>query len=213
MQARPECKVIMMHTTPDSTVAVSPSETGPASVLRRRLLRAAASSAPLIATLPSGAALAQASAFQCLEQLKEIAAGGGPAGETRVAPEGPGGDKFLRVMARATPYRLSGGQVVTHYVFTFRGTPFSIDQDGNPWVDQGGLVGAEYDAYLLVIYHAEPDGQTPAATAACTTTPSSAPPYANCVFPVAEVETAQPGNLGLRRSCWCSINPNDTACT
>ena len=33
---------------------------------RRRLLRAAASAAPLIATLPSGAALARPSAFQCI---------------------------------------------------------------------------------------------------------------------------------------------------
>jgi hypothetical protein len=46
--------------------APTPASEQPASADRRRLLRAAAVSAPVVATLPSGSAFANASAYQCV---------------------------------------------------------------------------------------------------------------------------------------------------
>jgi hypothetical protein len=55
----------MMRSHPDHTEAPHSERL---SLRRRQLLKAAASTAPLVATLPSGAALANASAYNCVQQ-------------------------------------------------------------------------------------------------------------------------------------------------
>jgi hypothetical protein len=112
---------------------------------RRRLLRAAASAAPLIATLPSGAAAqAIASAAQVLVEEKDLNQGlngadGGPAadgGEYRV-PNGTT-DRWIRYRAvRVLWVQLSDPPDPTkpNNIPTYR---FSTDAANGPWYLEGG---------------------------------------------------------------------------
>ncbi len=67
----------------------------PESNRRRNLLKAAASAGPLIATLPSGEALANASALQCV--INEQEGGANPPADPIVSNPPPPEDHYLRV--------------------------------------------------------------------------------------------------------------------
>ena len=107
------------------------------SLSRRRLLRTAASAAPLIATLPSGAAMAQASAANCVIEDQEAARRGLPDAIVE-----PGSDNYIRVPGSEKQYLKSTGggppfRRITVYEFRVPGSPsrlVSVDKDGN-WID------------------------------------------------------------------------------
>lgn len=202
-----------MHMPSDPSLA-RPSDRSSPSASRRRLLKAAARSAPLIATLPSGAALANASAFQCLEKLQDLAGDGLPAGAVP-----PSTDRYVRVQAKLEVYEDAAlNRRWSVYRIPFSGSDVLVDESGNLFIvpDDADLTGTT-DVELLVLYRARDNSPNPvtadrncdlnAVTGWSPTSPE------NCVFPIAKVNTVQPGNLGMSTSCLCSINPNDPLCT
>lgn len=84
--------------------AQSPASTAspPKSNRRRELLKAAASAGPLIATLPSGEALANASALQCVINEQDAT---NPPAEGVVGVTVPADDRYLRVDGEIRLYR------------------------------------------------------------------------------------------------------------
>ena len=83
--------------------SISQSASSEPSAARRKLLRAAAVSAPFIATLPSGAALAMASASQCMITSRESSQGQFLADGTEFAAK-LDTDQYLRVHADGVRY-------------------------------------------------------------------------------------------------------------
>jgi hypothetical protein len=93
--------------TPSGEAAVgleTPATTArhPESNRRRKLLKVAASAGPLIATLPSGEALANASALQCVINEQDDTT---PPAQAVVSDPPPEGDLYLRVEGEVRLYR------------------------------------------------------------------------------------------------------------
>lgn len=152
-------------------------ETGRSAVWSRRraLLKAAASAAPVIATLPSGAALANASALQCVINQQQ-GQGGAPAGVLERPL--PIDDKFVRVPGSIRGYEIPdpGGSGSTLLVRVYRipalppgsGSDVYVFGDNsdlmsNPptpgtWFDtgSGSWAGIDNPAEFLVVYSADP---------------------------------------------------------
>jgi hypothetical protein len=186
------------------------------SVSRRHLLKAAASTAPLIATLPSGAALAQASAINCVIEEQGQAVDGLP---TAIDPAG---DSYIVVTGESWYYVGLPGGVSDRRVYFFDtlGDPpvrVQVDSDGN-WVDVTGATASErQDNTFLVIFSTDADPATSIAES-CTISgvdwsanPDSVMPTSPefCIGPIAKVQVAQPGNIGLSLSCYNSVSPDD----
>jgi len=214
-----------MASNPDKTAAPRRDDV---SRTRRHLLKAAAYTAPLIATLPSGAARAQASAANCVIELQDNAVDDAPA----EVVAGDVDDGYIRVDGTVQLCGLPGGRITDVYRFEIPGrSPSAVatDSDGN-WVDTGTLTpfGDEQPVRLLVLYYPVPaDGSLPVgASVTCdlkgnppldlntwptpTPQPPADPTDTNyCIAPLAEVSQGQPGNIGMTQSCWCSLNPND----
>jgi hypothetical protein len=169
---------------------------------RRRLLRAAASAAPLVATLPSGAALATASTYQCILDDKDASDG---------LTKNRGGDfvtsldHWARVPAKRTVWTKTENSTTT----TVRAYRFS---ETGPWYKQGD--GTEFDpagytpsktedVYVLQLY--QPNATDPTGLVACQTQGPASLPNGGCIYPVAKRDTADLGNMGVRGSCLCSI--------
>jgi hypothetical protein len=129
-------EVEMQHDKSDPGVSGATPPTSPMPS-RRRLLKAA-SSMPLVATLPSGAALANASSLQCVinEQNDPQQAPGTQLTAT------PNPDSYIRVDGRIQKWLIGGpdvasggpgtaGQVIDIYVYTINGQQITIVGD-NP---------------------------------------------------------------------------------
>jgi hypothetical protein len=207
----------MNDTLPD--LPDDPRGEGTQSPERRRLLRAAASVAPLVATLPSGAALASASISGCISQSVD---------QSHLTPPqmpdaldlaiSPSGDGWLRAAAILRRMRRGG--------FRKDGYTFSGDPLTGPFYD--GLNGIQLDATwtvdttvaaknvaVLVMRTPLPDGTNPTTidltAPGCTRAPNTVYPasFNGCVYPVGRLDrsvSAINGNTALTNSCWASFN-------
>lgn len=129
-----------MAASRDTSNRDSQENLGRVSEKRRRLLKAAAASAPVIATLQSGGAFANASAFQCIDST------------TNDTPDGatPGTDVYVRERIAATEYTHTTNP--SKWKYTVGGTEY--DENGDPWQDPGRDYSAEpsIDLNALVYY-------------------------------------------------------------
>ena len=171
------------------------AENGP-SLDRRRLLKASAFAAPIIATLPSGAAMANASASACIIKDFNNTHGSGLAGY-RSSAEGP--DQYLRVPAKLYSARKTGS---SQTVYEVNGELY--DAAGNPFDPTGWGLRERGTGYALRVFVPYND----ATNEIDSMTPS-------------DVENANPGywppnmldqdtHMALTGSCLCSVNPDDT---
>jgi hypothetical protein len=178
--------------------------------VRRRLLRAAASAAPLIATLPSGAALAVASAYQCVPKDKTASdelADTPPSTTTdfQSSPPPPT-DRWLRIAA--TRQRWVKGAKPADFVYAI-----SFPSDDTFWYLESGerfdttgyrAVGRPETVAVLRIYSENALAMGDLSDSCTVTVPTGAnPPNSGCVFPVARRGVGD--NMGLTGSCWTSI--------
>jgi hypothetical protein len=142
------------------------------SARRRQLLKAAASAAPLIATLPSGEALANASALQCVINQQE-GRGGAPAGVLE-API-PSDDTFARVPGRILGYKIQLPDGSTQLVRVYQipelppgtGTITVYGNNSDLWSDApvpgtwfdisaANFAGIDNPAEFLMVYRDDP---------------------------------------------------------
>ena len=188
---------------------------------RRSLLKAAASVAPFVGTLPSGAALANASAAQCAIDQQTQAAMGKPLPEVP-----PDSDNYVRV--RAITWfgdNPTGGAPIKFYQFTALDgtTSVRVDSKGNRFPIPGGpnpFEGIPQDRLteveLLVLYQPadspltrlelDADGITPS-TCTISSSDFSAPPGTYCIYPIAKLGQPAFGNIGMTTSCLASFAP------
>jgi len=185
---------------------------------RRNLLKAAATMAPFVGTLPSGAALANASSVQCaLFQQAEATQG-------RPNPITTAEDTYYRVAAKQWTTGLPPNfDPVTVFQFTAldNSTVVRVDADGNnvvipaPPNDQPPNNAA--DVYLLVLYVPKDDPLTELDLVPSSTKPAtcnipsgadfSAPPGTYCIHPIADLEGTAFGNMGMTGTCLASFMP------
>lgn len=192
----------------------------PSDTSRRRLLKRAAQAAPLIATLPSGAVFAQASASQCLISDQEATANG-------IAPnvvEPPGG-----WLARPLEYRTftesSTGNEYDYYIIPdgsdppfYRVAKDNLDDQGSPESALPDTSGGDWT-------ETTPDPDNPPSRNCLQlyvvdedyTTIEDCPDGAErCVWPIEIRTTDVPpqgqGLTGLHQSCLCSFDPTFPAC-
>ncbi len=179
----------------------SPETTDQVSDRRRRLLKAAAAGAPLIATLQSGAAFAQASARNCIVEN----AGRDPA-KQKGSP-----DNWVRKEVIRYKFEKPDGSI-TNWKYDIDGNhaaggPYYTAGDrngdgmGNQWSNarRQWPVAESETRYVLVYYQPTPDSINP--TGAVEKGP----------FPKF-LETHGDGLTGLKGSCLCSVNPNEPIC-
>lgn len=165
---------------------------------RRRLLRAAAAIAPLVATLPNGASAANASTAQCIVTSRNP--------NTPPAPVAATPDGFVRQFGREVKVGLTVSNDPDSYiiVYTINGeTPLKYYRsDGSVW--STGLPSdyqeKSVEAKALLRYFDAAADDTNVENCA----PISAVP--NCIFPVAQPGTAR-NNQPLFTSCLNSVNP------
>jgi hypothetical protein len=192
---------------------------------RRNLLKAAASMAPFVGTLPSGAALANASSVQCAIFLQ------GEAAEGRPIPISDSPDHFYRVPAKQWTTRIPPNfEPGTVYQFTPLSTPGAspppavrVDGSGNaleiPPPPDDQIPSDAVDVYLLTMYvpvddpanvplqqlELASDNITPATCNIPSGKGFSAPPGTYCIYPIAPLEGGDFGNLGMSASCLTSF--------
>lgn len=184
---------------------------------RRRIIRAAAV-APLLATIPSGAAFANTSAFQCVAASKEDSDNQIPTMSQSSS------DSWVRRPAKVRPFATKVGGTLQRY------TGYSLDlsgtDEGRTWYDQNGIplspnwnipcdrdtslcpAGVTTDTLVLAIYEPLPDGVTPTSIEPKGFYPITST-YGNRPNP----ESGTPdttGNIGLVQSCYCSVYPTIT---
>jgi hypothetical protein len=195
---------------------------------RRRLLKAAVGTAPLIATLPSGMARAQASVRNCVVQAQDEAADGQPSGF--IVDTNPGGgpaDGYLRIEGTAETWALPDSTNKILYNFTVDGNQISVNAAGD-WEEPGddwSSIGSS-PVELLVLYRPSPEPPAPVTDIAAgveqcelddvdwSQTDLNPQPPQYCIWPIAKVQPIpQPGgNFGLAESCYCSVRPGETIC-
>ena len=178
---------------------------------RRRLLKAAVATAPLIATLPNGAAWATASTAQCI-----IASRDASKDNPDIHFDARGSlDSFVRMVGRQTEFKEKNGPR--------RKVVYSFPPNYSPYYDVSGVVfepegwrvlnKSEQTVYLLRVFVPRDDNGTPSSDPTTVTDctflsgPShSIPPQ--CIFPVGQRDFSSDfGNMGLTVSCLCSVNP------
>jgi len=169
-----------------------------ASVTRRHLLKTAAAAAPIIATLPSGAALAQASSVQCAAKLQadpliEPAAPFAPATDNPLASTT--NDQWVQVEADYW-YRESPSLAIW-YRYTFNSESYTIySTDGATWItdgpDPGNTSQNSYKGkrYLLVLWELSSQGDSLSQVG---------------VYPLDGLPQAN-GELGMTTSCLASFS-------
>jgi len=165
-------------------------------------LRAAAA-APFLATLPSGAALANASAFQCVVSSKESSDAGTP------LLSRTGRDLWVRRAVTSRRFRS------TQHGFAEVKDGWLI---GSDWYDAHGIVfypnlsgvcsistewcpvGTPTTAYVLQIYQPAPDpaGADPTGVTFIGIYPQ---------YSIPSNRSSQVNNMGILGSCMCSVSP------
>ncbi|WP_200242146.1 hypothetical protein [Thiohalocapsa halophila] len=201
--------------------ARSGSPDTPESGRRRSLLKAAASAAPVIATLPSGEALANASALQCV--INEQNQAGPP---VTVDIPVPDDDTYVRVSGEVREYfteASNAGPGERRTVYFFEGdvpqANILVNPDGS-WFDDTGWQqdnSQTREAAFLVQYNATTtDPTTAEVNTECElevgtdswtgiVTGPRAPQH--CFYPMAvKAPQGNAGNVPLTTSCLASFN-------
>ena len=167
---------------------------------RRRLLKGAAAGAPVIATLQSGAALANTSAYQCLLEAQS-----NPPDTVTTQADG-----WVRKNATRTLWYADDGSGNTVWVYTIDGQEFTeTDADGDglgdPWTGAGYTASGDptevnQPVQVLVYYEYPPDG----------TDATEVGPYPKFLA----TYTPPSGNdtTPITGTCLCSISPNEPQC-
>lgn len=209
----PECKGFEMNSDKQISYELHTSASEPSSN-RRNLLKAAATIAPFIGTLPSGAALANASSVQCALLLQQEAGAGRPI-PAKSAP-----DNFYRVAAKTWDIRLPPTlEPAPVYQFTAldESTVVRVDGSGNTLTVTGDPPAGADNVYLLVLYvpvndplnvplqELALDGDKPATCNIPSGKGFSAPPGTYCIHPIAQLEGGNFGNMGMTASCLTSF--------
>lgn len=172
-------------------------EEGAISETRRRLLQAAATAAPLIATLPNGAAAATASTAQCIKSSVDA----------HPSDVSTSTDSFVRQSGKRFTYtRNSPSTTITVYSIDPNATTL-YRPNGNVFNPEGWTLvgGSEQNVYLLRVFKPIPTAIDPASATSVTNCNNNTIPPA-CIYPVNRVNTLN-GNQGLATSCLCSVNP------
>lgn len=181
----------------------------------RRLLLRAAVSAPLLATIPSGTAFANASAFQCVVTAKTQSDQGGPP----LSHSEPDHWVRIQVVTRQFGMIVNGNPVGKDGWFInslwYEATGSAFDPQPNlatpdAWPDNCDTntefcpVTEAEPAWVLAIYRPQPDGVSP-------TSVVPAASGLNAFYPISSTQGdpvhSQPGNIGLFVSCYCSVSP------
>jgi hypothetical protein len=166
---------------------------------RRRLLRAAATAAPLIATLPSGAALAVASTYQCVDKDKVASTSAADfVASTSL-------DQWVRVAARRQEWSKIDNPSTTRWAISFDDVNWYRQNTGKylntaNWTP----IGSPEDVAVLRIYSqaALQIGDVSNSCAPLSPLPANAP-YSGCVFPIAQRDVSD--NMGSTGSCMASF--------
>lgn len=181
---------------------------------RRRLLRAAATAAPLVATIPNGAAWANASTAQCILDGQPTAP---IPPEVEIRATGPlpaeaTPDNFLRVQGLyqewtngSTPsfyYKIGD----TWYAAPPDQTTPAIAIAGSPADPPLNLVLTSETNVLLLKYY-KPDDEVTTVTDQCDLSSAGATAPNDCVWPITTSSVGDGLNQGMAGSCMCSVNP------
>jgi hypothetical protein len=197
----------MSESTTKSSADLPPSSEGPGhdtDPVRRRLLRAAAA-APLMATLPSGAAYANVSAFQCVVSSR-LESEGTPPGPPVMSQTAL--DTWVRQSVKTRDFRSTqNGPSESKQGWLLGSTWY--DKDGNTFVagpdtgcdpiTQWCPISPLRDEYVLIVYQPVPDGSNP-------TSVNLIGVYPQYSIPIDR--PSQVGNIGLAATCMCSVAPN-----
>jgi len=199
---------------------------------RRRLLRAAAVF-PVVATIPSGAALAQGSAIECINSSKEQTdIPQGDVGAVRLVSNTSDGwvrDQVRGVNAATAKLSPSG----TRQTITL----ISFSGDSGPWYAPTGeqvtlnpsppgalcsasseycKVSAPFNTRVLRIYSAQYQGTDPMGVTLVSPPPPDYPIHiTQGGIPSTVMKPPRPGdlgNMGIRGTCLCSVDPSQANC-
>jgi hypothetical protein len=192
------------------------SEQGPALPSRRRLLRAAATVAPVIATLPNGAAWANASTAQCIVTSRDTSQSAStvgvppsnvPAFDVTTAP-----DNFVRAPGLETTFkRGTAPNVERQVVYSFPPDTTYYTPAGSVFNPRRWTVESTREVLLLRVFQPTSDtGDVISNPTSVDNCPTAGPIPPQCIFPVSKRDTTGDlaGNTGLAYSCLCSVNPN-----
>lgn len=185
-------------------------------VARRRFLKLAATAAPLVATLPSGAARAMGSSSQCILDAIGASDNGNVAPVSSWLP--PTSDTYIRQEGQQVSFSredqttfpptietrtafhiaaLDSGSV-QRYWLADGSEFFPTPAVGKPWTEDG-----RSNVGLLKVF--QPDSWTdPTTVGQCDPGTNDTPP--TCLYPVSRIVPG--GNIGIQASCLCSVNPN-----
>ena len=155
---------------------------------RRRLLKAAATTAPLIATLPNGAAWASASTAQCIATSKT-------ANPSTVASQA---DAFVR--QAGFQYTITPGNITVYSIGATEGSPYYLANGTVRDLQTGETISSPGTSVALLRYFKPNTDSTDVAD--CATTP-----VPNCVYPRIQVAAPSADNQPLYGTCLCSVNP------
>jgi len=169
---------------------------------RRRLLQAAAAAAPLIATLPNGAAAATASTAQCIVASRNAS--------PNDVIQGTTGDAFVRHHGTMTDFRLDSAPATTE-------TAYSMAADSGTYYKSDGTVfdtagwtkveNSESNVLLLRVFQPISDTFDPVGNPTSMADCGGHSIRPQCIFPVTKQDPGS-GNMGITASCLCSVNPN-----
>ena len=169
---------------------------------RRRLLQAAAATAtaPLIATLPNGAAAATASTAQCIVASRNASP------LNNVIPEAtPPLDTFVRQHGTMAVFHLDAPPATTETVYSIApdsGTYYK--SDGTVFDTAGYTKDSEDDVLLLRVFKPFSDTGDPINNPTSMDNCGSPPIPTQCIYPVTQQNA---DNMGIAASCLCSVNP------
>ena len=178
-------------------------------VERRRFLKSAAVVAPLVATLPNGAAQAAGSTAQCILDNIEDSQGG--AIEPVVASPPPPGDGYSRMTATRISFRRSLGGFPPQFenvnVYQLTAYPGQFFDATGAIFDPAAFTPAFQEVpnsrtpvSVLVLY--QPDDPTdPTTVTSCI--PGTNDPDTTCLYPVTQF--SPDNNIGITTSCLVSV--------
>lgn len=202
----------LSNPTGSSGTGVRPQGLGDPS--RRRLIGAAAVT-PLLATIPSGAAFANTSAFNCVVVSKTDSDNEVP--NMAVAPSGIQNDDWVRRPAKFLRFITSVGGNQT--IFGYSLDIDKLTDAERTWYSQNGDLlspdfsgtctpatglcpfGTSTNTFVLAIYEPLPDGTMPT---------SVAPKGFYSQQSTQGDRSSEVGNIGLIQSCYCSVYPTIT---
>ena len=179
-------------------------------VHRRKLLKAAASAAPLVATLPLGGAWAT-STSQCIADAAAQSAAGQIA-NTRSWPP-PNSDTYVRVQGQQVTFTKgtccpprTETAIVYHIAALDGGAEWKYwKADGSSFNPTGWTRGTVANVALLKVFHPVPNATNPLTVEQCI--PGTNDSVPTCLFPVTQVQLGSTQNIGIQTSCLCSVSP------